>query len=86
MTRATGAQTTRSLLLQSTILSHLVCAEVGVAACAVPVPWDRFGVKGRDHAEILTDSVEDEASDPQMVPHGYAFTRPNLELPLKWKQ
>lgn len=70
-------------LLQSVILSHLLCAEVGVAAGTVPVPWDGFGVKGRDHTEILTNSVKDEASDPQMVAHVDPFTRSHLELPLE---
>lgn len=72
-----------AFLLQSAVVSHLLCAEVGVAAGAVPVPWDWFGVEGRDHAEVFTHSVKDEASDPQMVSHVDAFAGPDLELPLK---
>lgn len=71
-----------SSLLKPVILSHLLCAEVGMAASSIPVPWDRLGVKGHHNTEIFTDSVKDEASNPQVVPHVDTFARPNLELPL----
>lgn len=76
---------TMKSILQSAVFSHVLCAKVGVAAGTVPVPWDRFGVKRHHHTEIFTDSVEDEASNPQMVPHVDTFTWPDLELPLKHK-
>lgn len=72
-------------LLQSTIFPHLFCAEVGVAAGTIPVPWDRFGVKGGHHSKVLTDSVKNEASHPQVITHVDTFTRSNLELPLEVK-
>lgn len=72
-----------SSLLKPAILSHLLCAEVGMAASSIPVPWDRLGVKGHHNTKIFTDSVKDEASNPQVVSHVDTFARPNLELPLK---
>lgn len=72
----------KPVLLQSAILSHLLGAEVCVAPGAVPVPGNRFGVKGRNQTEILTHAVQNEPGHPQVIPHVDAFAGPHLELPL----
>ena len=68
--------------LQSSLLPHLLGADVGVAARAVPVARHGFGVQGGEQPEVLAHAVQDEARHPQVVPHVYALTRAHLELPL----
>ncbi len=41
-----------------------------------------LGVHGHDDAEVLGDSVEEEAAHPQVVAHLNTFARSDLELPL----
>ena len=70
-------------LLQTALVPHLIGTEVGVAASAVPVPGDGFGVEGHDHAKVLADAVQDEAGHPEVVAHVDALRRTHLELPLR---
>jgi hypothetical protein len=70
-------------LLQTALGPHVIGAEVGVAARAVPVPGDGFGVEGHDHAKVLADAMQDEAGRPQVVAHVDALCRTHLELPLQ---
>lgn len=77
-----GLKEVKPVLLHSAILSHLFGAKVCVAPGAVPVPGNRFGVKGRNQTEILTHAVQNEPGHPQVIPHVDAFAGPHLELPL----
>lgn len=72
-------------LLQTSFLTHLLGAEVGVAAGSVPVAWNRLGVKRGHNAKVFTNPVQEEAGNPQMVSHFNPLTRANLEFPLKNK-
>lgn len=80
------AQTSRrpfTHLLQTPFLTHLLRAEVGVAASSIPVPWNGLGVERGHNAKVLTNPVQEEAGDPQMVSHLNPLTRANLKFPLK---
>ena len=46
---------------------------------------DWLRVEGDLDTEVLSDSVEEVASDPKLVTHGNSLTRTDLELPLGWK-
>ena len=69
--------------LHAAFLPHGLRREVGVAPGAVPVPGHGFGVVRDDDAEVLGDSLEEEAGAPQLVPHVDSLTRADLELPLQ---
>lgn len=72
--------------LQSSVLPHLLGADVGVAAGAVPVALHGFGIQGGHHPKVLTHAVQQEAGHPQVVAHLDAFAGADLELPLKKQQ
>lgn len=69
-------------LLQASLFSHRLRAEVGVCSGAVPVSGHWLRVECDDDAEVLGDAVQQEPRHPQMVTHGDALARPNLELSL----
>lgn len=70
-------------LLETSFFPHALGAEVGVAASTVPVARDGFGIEGHHNPEVLAHPVQDEARDPEVIPHLNPFTRSNLELPLQ---
>ena len=84
-TTTTTTTTTNNVgsLRQTALAPHLVGAEVGVAAGAVPVASDGLGVEGHDDAKVLADAVQDEARHPQVVAHVDALCGTHLELPLR---
>lgn len=51
-------------LLQTPFLTHLLRAEVGVAASSIPVPWNGLGVERGHNAKVLTNPMQEEAGDP----------------------
>lgn len=69
-------------VLQTVLLSHGLGAEVGVAAGTIPVPGNGLGIKGRDHSEVFTHSMQDETGHPEMISHFNSFTGSYLEFPL----
>lgn len=70
-------------LPESSLVPHLLGADVGVAAGAVPVALHGFGVQCGHNPKVFTDAVQQKTGDPQMVAHLDAFARTDLELPLK---
>ena len=70
-------------VLHSSGLTHSLGGVVGVASGAVPVTLERLGVEGDLDAPLLGDADEEVAGHPEVVPHGDALARPNLELPLR---
>lgn len=69
-------------VLHATGLTHLLCAVVGVASGTVPVALERLGVEGHLDAPLLSDADEQVTCHPEVVAHGDALARTNLELPL----
>merc|ERR1719305_324990 len=69
-------------LREATRLAHLLRREIGVAAGAVPVAWDRLRVERDVHAEVLAHALEDVARDHQLITRLDAYTRADLVLPL----
>jgi len=67
---------------QTVLLPHSQGGEVGVGACAVPVTLHGLGVNGDHGAKVLSHSVQQETTHPQVVTHGDALAGTNLELPL----
>merc|ERR1712039_232170 len=55
---------------------------VRVATGAIPVAWNRFGVKGDIHLLRLADADHQVARHPQMIPAVDALARTHLVLPL----
>lgn len=72
--------------LEASLLPHLLGAVVGVAAGPVPVAGHRFGVQSGHNPKVLADTVEDEASHPEVVTHLDALARAYLEFPLEGKE
>lgn len=70
--------------LDTSGLTHLLGAEVGVAASTVPVAGERFRVEGHLDTPLLGDTDEEVACHPEVVAHGDTLTRADLELPLRW--
>ena len=71
-------------LLESSLRTHLLGGEVGVASSSVPVACDGLGVERDDHTELLSESVHDEARDPHVVSSIHTNAWANLVLPLAW--
>lgn len=69
-------------VLHATLLSHLLCGEVGVQTSTVPVTGHGLGCHGDAGAENLSDAVEQETGNPELVTHCDALARTDLELPL----
>jgi hypothetical protein len=53
-----------------------------MTSSTVPVTSKRLGVEGDFYTPLFGDADEEEASHPEMVTHGDALARTNLELPL----
>ena len=68
--------------LDASGLPHFLGTVVGVAASTIPVSLKRFGVEGDFDTPLFSNADEKIASHPEVVTHGDAFTRTNLELPL----
>lgn len=68
--------------LHAALLAHLLRGEVGVAAGTVPVAGEGLGVEGDLDAEHLRDADEEVARHPEVVAHGDALARADLEFPL----
>jgi hypothetical protein len=56
-------------VLHATLLSHLLGGEVAVKTSAIPVTWDGLGVERDLGAELLSNAVEEETSEPELVTH-----------------
>lgn len=69
--------------LKTPFFPHLFGAVVGVTASAVPVASHWFGVQSSHNPKVLADTVEDEPSHPEVIPHLDAFTWAHLEFPLE---
>ena len=69
--------------LHASGLAHRLGGVVGVAASTVPVALERLGVEGDLDAPLLSDTDEEVAGHPEVVAHGNAFARADLELPLR---
>src|ERR1700761_3230995 len=69
-------------VLYASWTAHSVGGEVCVAASAVPVPRNWFRVQSHDSTEILSYSMHQVASHPELVSHLNTLTGPDLELPL----
>ena len=69
--------------LDTTLLTHLLGAVVGVAASTVPFALKRLGVEGDLDGPLLRDTDEEIARHPEVVTHGDTLTWANLELPLR---
>ncbi len=68
--------------LDTALLTHLLGRVVGVRAGAVPVASDWLRVECDNNAELLGDTVQDVAADPQVIAGIDALQRTHLELPL----
>lgn len=66
--------------LHAALLTRLLRGEVGVQASAVPLARHGLGVPGNLGAEVLSDTSEQEASQPEMVSHLDAVAGADLEL------
>lgn len=70
-------------LLETSFFPHALGAEVGVAASTIPVPRDGLWIEGHHDPKVLTHPVQDEACDPEVIPHLNPFAWSHLELPLQ---
>jgi len=68
--------------LHAAVAAHRLGREVGVGARAVPVSLDRLGGERADDAHVLTEAVEEPASDHDLVADLEGADGPDLELPL----
>ena len=59
---------------------------VCVGASAIPVSWDRFGVKSNFDSKVFSNTMQYKPWYPQVVSHINTFTRTNLVFPLKQKR
>jgi hypothetical protein len=69
-------------VLHTTLFTHLLGREVGVQARAVPITSDGLGVEGNLDTKVLSNTVEEVTSHPEVVTHLNALARTDLELPL----
>lgn len=58
------------------------CGVVAVGTCTVPVTGKRFGMERDFDTEFFSNSDKKETGHPEMVTHGDAFARTDLEFPL----
>ena len=70
--------------LNATGVAHRLRRKVGVRTGAVPVPSQGLRVEGDRDAPLLGYADEEVTSHPEVVAHGNALTRADLELPLRW--
>lgn len=56
-------------VLHATRLAHLLAGEVAVKTGSVPVTWDWLGVERDLGAELLSNAVEKETSEPELITH-----------------
>lgn len=69
--------------LHATLDTHLLRAEVAVAASTIPVTRERLRVERNLDTPLLRNANEKVASHPKMVTHLDTLARTNLELPLR---
>lgn len=67
---------------KTTVLTHGLGGDVGMAASTIPVTSQGLGVESDLHTEVLTDTVQEVASNGELVAHLDALAGTNLELPL----
>ena len=68
--------------LHAALLAGLLGGDVGVQTSAVPVARDGLGREGYLGAELLGNTVQDEARHPQLITHGDVLAGTDLVLPL----
>merc|ERR1711881_693641 len=71
-------------VLHATRFAHLLTGEVAVKTSSVPVTWNWLGVEGDLGTKLLSDTVEEETGEPELITKLDTLTRTNLELPLGW--
>lgn len=69
-------------VLHATLIAHLLGGEVAVQTGTVPVTGHGLGRHRDTGAKDLSSAVEEETRDPELVTHGNALARTDLELPL----
>lgn len=69
-------------VLHATLLAHLLGREVAVQTSTVPVTRDWLGLYRDLGAELLSNTVQQEPGEPEVVTHLNALTWADLELPL----
>lgn len=69
--------------LNAARFTHLFGGIVGVATSTIPVALERFRMEGDLDAPLLCDADKEVAGYPELVSHGDALARPDLELPLR---
>lgn len=62
-------------VLHATRLAHLLTGEVAVKTSSVPVTWNWLGVERDLGAKLLSDAVEEEASEPELITHCLELAR-----------
>jgi len=72
-------------VLHTTLISHSLSRDVGVKTRSVPVTWNWLRVERDLDTKVLSDSVKEITSEPQLVTHFNTLTGSDLELPLRWK-
>lgn len=69
--------------LETPFSPHLLGAVVGVTPSTIPVAGHWFGIQSSHNTKVLADTMEDEPSHPEVIPHLNAFTWAHLEFPLE---
>jgi hypothetical protein len=69
-------------VLHATLLAHLLGGEVGVQTSTVPVTGHGLGLDRDLGAELLGDTIQQEAGQPEVVTHLNTLAGADLELPL----
>jgi hypothetical protein len=70
-------------ILHASGLAHLLGAVIRVTAGTVPITLEWFGVEGNLDAPLFGNTDEQITCHPEVIAHGDAFTRADLEFPLR---
>lgn len=54
-------------VLHATRFAHLLTGEVAVKTSSVPVTWNWLGVEGDLGTKLLSDTVEEETGEPELI-------------------
>lgn len=69
--------------LDTSGFAHSLGRVVGVTTSTVPVALEGLGMEGNLNTPLLSNADKEVASHPKVVAHGDAFTRADLEFPLR---